>query len=224
MVIPIRGNTGLSSYFITSASSQRKCILQSDRIADLLIDVLFKYRDQNKYLLHEFVIMPNHIQLLLTPTDTLEKAIGLIKGGFSYRAKKELGFGGEIWESSFHDWRVRDWEEYCHYRDYVHLNPLKARLCTGAALFPQQFGVGKISTRPLPSAAKAGCLSWLNRSAEALRRPKTVVKLLFSECCSQAAVCQTAILKLPHTRQEKAGEGHHGTLVQNVVKRRSGSG
>jgi hypothetical protein len=27
----------------------------------------------------------------------------LIKGGFSFRAKKELGFGGEIWEKSFRD-------------------------------------------------------------------------------------------------------------------------
>ena len=109
MAIPIRGNTGLSSYFITSATSQRKCLLQSSRMADLLLDVLFHCRDQNKYPLHEFVIMPDHFHLLVTPTETLEKALQFIKGGFSYRAKKELGFGGEIWEKSFHDWRVRDW-------------------------------------------------------------------------------------------------------------------
>jgi hypothetical protein len=47
-----------------------------------------------------------------SPTDPLERALQLIKGGFSYRAKKELGFASEIWEKSFHDWRVRDWEEY----------------------------------------------------------------------------------------------------------------
>ena len=119
MAIPIRGNTGLGSYFITSASSQRKFVLQGSIMCNLLLEVLFEYRDQNKYLLHEFVIMPNHVHMLLTPIETLEKAVALIKGGFSYRAKKELGFGGEIWESSFHDWRVRDWAEYCHYRDYI---------------------------------------------------------------------------------------------------------
>jgi len=105
-------------------------------MAGLLLDVLFHYRDQNKYLLHEFVIMPDHFHLLLTPTDTLERSLHLIKGGFSHRARKELGFAGEIWEKSFHDWRVRDWEEYCHYREYIHLNPVKARLVARAQDWP----------------------------------------------------------------------------------------
>ena len=51
--------------------------------------------------------MPDHIHLLITPTATLEKSMQLIKG-YSYRAKKEFGFGGELWETSFHDRRVRD--------------------------------------------------------------------------------------------------------------------
>ena len=42
-------------------------------MADLLLEVIFHYRDQNKYLLHEFVIMPDHFHLLLTPTETWEK-------------------------------------------------------------------------------------------------------------------------------------------------------
>ena len=95
MAIPFRGNTGLGTYFITSATSQRKSLLQSERMALLLLDVLFRYRDQKKYLLHEFVIMPDHFHLILTPTDTLERALQLIKGGFSFRAKKELAFSGE---------------------------------------------------------------------------------------------------------------------------------
>jgi len=57
--------------------------------------------------LHEFVLMPDHFHLLITPLSTLERALQLIKGGFSFRAKKELGFLGEIWEKSFYDRRVR---------------------------------------------------------------------------------------------------------------------
>jgi hypothetical protein len=34
----------------------------------------------------------------------------LIKGGFSYRARKELGLVGEIWQPSYYDRRVRDFE------------------------------------------------------------------------------------------------------------------
>ena len=69
-------------------------------MARLLIDVLYNYRKQNKYLLHEFVVMPNHFHLLLSPESetTLERGLQLIKGGFSFRAKKELEFTGEIWQ------------------------------------------------------------------------------------------------------------------------------
>jgi putative transposase len=80
--------------------------------------------------------MPDHFHLLLTPTLTLERALQLIKGGFSFRAKKELGFGGEIWEKSFYDRRVRDWQEYCAFREYIHSNPVKKGLAGTAEEYP----------------------------------------------------------------------------------------
>jgi putative transposase len=61
------------------------------------VEVLLGYRVQEEYLLHEFVLMPNHFHLLITPTLILERALQHIKGGFSFRAKRELGFTGEIW-------------------------------------------------------------------------------------------------------------------------------
>jgi putative transposase len=66
----------------------------------MLLETLFKYRSQGKYFLHEFVVMRDHIHLLLTPAGdtTLERAMQLIKGGFSFRASKELGLRGEIWQ------------------------------------------------------------------------------------------------------------------------------
>ena len=74
-------------------------------MARLFLEVLQHYRLQNKYLLHEFVLMPDHFHLLITPTETLERALQLIKGGFSFRARKELGFVREIWQMSFYDRR-----------------------------------------------------------------------------------------------------------------------
>lgn len=104
MTNPYRGQTGRGTYFITADCFQKKRMLQSDRSVRLLIDVLYHYRGQGKYLLHEFVVMPNHLHLLLTPDGetTLERAMQLIKGGFSFRAGRELGMNGEIWQTSFH--------------------------------------------------------------------------------------------------------------------------
>jgi putative transposase len=97
-------------------------------MAGLFVDVLFHYRQQRRYLLHEFVVMTDHFHLLITPTETLERAMQLIKGGFSYRAKKELGFMHEVWQPSFYDRRVRDAEEYFAFREYIRQNPVKRRM------------------------------------------------------------------------------------------------
>ncbi len=77
------------TFFVTSTTAGRRALLQSDRMAQLLLDVLAENRRKRRFLLHEFVIMPNHFHLLLTPAAEipLEKALQFIKGGFSYRAK-----------------------------------------------------------------------------------------------------------------------------------------
>jgi putative transposase len=97
-------------------------------MAALFVDVLLHYRAQGKYMLHEFVVMPDHFHLLITPRESLERTMQLIKGGFSFRAKKELGFMHEIWQPSFYDRRVRDAEEYFAFRQYIRLNAVKREL------------------------------------------------------------------------------------------------
>jgi putative transposase len=105
MTIPYRGHTSKSTYFITASTYCKQHLLQSERTAFLFVDVLYHYRAENKYLLHEFVVMPDHFHLLITPGPqvTLERAMQFIKGGYSFRAKKELGLAGERWQTSFHD-------------------------------------------------------------------------------------------------------------------------
>jgi len=100
----------------------------------LLVDTLEHYREQGKLLLHEFVIMPDHIHLLLTPANTvsLERAMQIIKGGFSYRLEKR----GPVWQESFTNHRVRDWEDYEHHREYIRMNPVRARLVKRAEDYP----------------------------------------------------------------------------------------
>jgi REP element-mobilizing transposase RayT len=101
-------------------------------MAGLFVDVLLHYRQQEKYLVHEFVVMTDHFHLLITPREALERAMQLIKGGFSYRAKKELGFMHEIWQPSYYDRRVRDVEEYFAFREYIRQNPVKRRMVESA--------------------------------------------------------------------------------------------
>ena len=126
MAAPHRGNTGSSTYFITACAFQKQQLLQSDRMAQLFLNVLFNYRSQEKYLLHEFVLMPDHFHLLITPLLALElHHCNSSKAAILSGQRKELGFQGEIWDKSFYDRRVRDWAECCAFRRYIRRNPVE---------------------------------------------------------------------------------------------------
>lgn len=107
---------------VTATTGGRRGHFRNERWANLLLDTLYHYRG-SAYLLHEFVIMPDHVHVLLTALTSLEKAIQLIKGGFSYRAKRELGSNMEIWQKGFQDHRIRDAADYAIHVAYIRGNP-----------------------------------------------------------------------------------------------------
>jgi putative transposase len=115
------------SYFVSSQTANRTPFFRHARWAQLLLDVLEHYR--SGYLLHAYVLMPDHFHILITPKESLEKAIQNIKGGFSYRAKNELNWQGEVWEKGFTDHRIRDMKDWMRHLDYIRMNPVKANLC-----------------------------------------------------------------------------------------------
>ena len=89
------------TFFVDTVTYQRTRIFRISRYALLFIEVLVFYRNQGKYALHEFVVMPDHVHLLITPgrSCSLERAMQFIKGGYSYRVRKNSGrltrFGNE---------------------------------------------------------------------------------------------------------------------------------
>lgn len=129
---------GSRTFFVTSKTSLGGAILQTERMANLFIDVLRTYVAAKRFKLHDFVVMPNHFHLQLTLNEniTVEKAVQLIKGNFSYRAKKELGYQREIWQPGFSDERVWDRESFVRHRKYIDDNPVKAGLADSAENYP----------------------------------------------------------------------------------------
>jgi putative transposase len=137
LTIPYRGVTTESTYFVTANASQKRSLFQVDKIARLFIEVLLSYRMEKKYFLHEFVVMPDHFHLILTPSGiTLERAMQFVKGGFSFRLNKNLKVKREIWQPSFLDRRVRDCLEYQRFKDYIWQNPVKRFLVQSPELYP----------------------------------------------------------------------------------------
>jgi putative transposase len=129
------------AFFATTKASMGRRLLQSDRNAMLLADVLRSNVAAGKFELHEFVIMPDHLHLLMTlPVGTtIEKAMQLIKGGFSYRLRKELGYQGEVWQRGFSEIRIADAKSFMQHREYIIQNPVKAGLVEIAEQYPYSY-------------------------------------------------------------------------------------
>ena len=140
------------TFFATTKTSQGRALLQSERNARLMIDVLRSYVTAGKFRLHDFVVMPDHLHLLLTVGDgmTVERAMQFIKGGFSYRLKKKCGYWGELWQRGFSETRVEDRQSFMKHRDYIAANPVKAGLVDSQEEFPYCFTY--LAARKAPGA------------------------------------------------------------------------
>ncbi|HTX76814.1 MAG TPA: transposase [Terracidiphilus sp.] len=117
-------------------------LFRVERNAALLADVLRSLVAERIFKLHDFVIMPDHVHLLLSVKDsmTIEKAMQMIKGRFSYRLRKEFAIMGEVWQRGFSEVQVLDSASFESHRAYIAQNPVKARLVHAPEEYPYCFG------------------------------------------------------------------------------------
>ena len=123
-MVPQQSNT----YAITISTFLQHRHFQKEANAELFLKTLLRYRQQEKFQLHGFAVMPDHIHLLITPAmdQSLPKCIQLIKGGYSFAAR-DLS-PKEIWHTGYHEHRIRDQEDYDNQIRYIANNPPAANL------------------------------------------------------------------------------------------------
>src|ERR1700678_2578252 len=112
-----------STYAITILTHQRHRLFQRTANAELMMSTLFRYRDQGRFALHAFAIMPDHIHVLITPAmdQSTARCVQLIKGGFSFAVREQ--FKGEVWHSGYHEHRIRDRPDFEAQKQYIANNP-----------------------------------------------------------------------------------------------------
>jgi putative transposase len=112
-----------STYAITISTFQQHRHFQRTANAELLITMLFQHRAKGRFQLHGFVVMPDHIHVLITPAidQSTSKCIQYIKGGYSFAIGQQTN--GEIWHSSYHEHRIRDAEDFDNQLRYIANNP-----------------------------------------------------------------------------------------------------
>jgi putative transposase len=134
------------TYFVTAVTAQRRRLFQVTDNAALLQRTILDYRGQGRFLLHAFVIMPDHFHALITPAPdvSLEKAMQFIKGGFSFRLKSKR----DVRMRSFNESQIMSAEKFASYVRYIQENPVRRGLASKTEDF--QFSSSCDGLDPMP--------------------------------------------------------------------------
>ena len=147
------------TYFITTNTWERRALFAKPDWAKIVEAKLFEYRDKGEYFVHRYVVMPDHLHVILTPGErtTLERAAQLIKGGSSHDTGLKFAARFPVWQPGFTQHLIRDQADYDSHVLYIDLNPVKR----GLASRPEEYTFCSASDKyrldgwPVASGAKA---------------------------------------------------------------------
>jgi REP element-mobilizing transposase RayT len=119
---------------------QARCgptFLKQPAIAGLVLASLQYGSEIKHYDLHSWVIMPNHVHLLLTPEVSVSKLLNSLKSVTARRANLFLQRTGQpFWQDESYDRLVRDPDEFKRIQHYIESNPVAAGLAETAEQYP----------------------------------------------------------------------------------------
>jgi REP element-mobilizing transposase RayT len=107
-----------------------ECHLRDLRIAGSVQNSLLFF-DRERYRLSAWVIMPNHVHILITPCagHKLSAILHSLKSYTANQANKLASRSGPFWQPESFDRYVRDADHFAKVISYIEHNPVKAHLC-----------------------------------------------------------------------------------------------
>jgi len=106
--------------------------LSDTRVAAKLVGVLQAGERENLYELFAWVIMPNHVHMLILRISDLRKIMHWIKGRSAKEANLILGRTGPFWQHESYDHFVRSRKEFDRVANYIEENPVSAGFVSDA--------------------------------------------------------------------------------------------
>jgi len=139
-------------HFITTSCYHRHPLLSHPQNRDLFLEVLEQVRKRYHFVIVGYVVMPEHVHLLLSEPDRANPSVVMqaLKQGFARRLLRKLRSGidprqntlwnqaleeGHIWQRRFYDFVVFTEHKRVEKLRYIHRNPVKR----GLVLEPQQW-------------------------------------------------------------------------------------
>ena len=107
-----------------------RCYLRQDEMARIVQENLLHF-DGERYRLQAWVVMPNHVHVLLTPLAgwNLDRILHSWKSYTANKCNAALHRQGSFWQADFFDRYIRNARHYANALAYIENNPVKAGLC-----------------------------------------------------------------------------------------------
>ena len=128
------------SHFVTFCCYHRRRLFTTDASRQIFESALERVRRSFSLHVYGYVVMPEHVHLLLSEPekDTLADALKSLKQGVSrrliddYPLKPKTGLNGapqHFWQKRYYDFNIRNYQQSVEKLRYIHRNPVKAGLC-----------------------------------------------------------------------------------------------
>ena len=113
------------------------CHLRHPAVAEVVEGALQVF-DGERYHLHAWVVMPNHVHVLFTPRPGhgVSDVIGNWKSYTAKEVNKILGRTGQFWQADYFDRFIRSDAHYDDAVEYIEKNPVVAGLCATTEEWP----------------------------------------------------------------------------------------
>jgi putative transposase len=119
------------SHFVTFSCYRRLPRLLDDRVRDMFVESLERMRRSYGLRVYGYVVMPEHVHLLVSETEVeaLATAIQALKISVS---RREMHYQEEgdatFWQKRYYDHNVRSYQSFVEKLRYMHRNPVKRGL------------------------------------------------------------------------------------------------
>lgn len=117
-------------YFVTTTVKDRRPLFTDPVKCQVLLDCLKFLRSASGHKIHAYVIMPDHVHLIVTPK--IRKTISQVMHSFKIYTSRQIGLltqsTGGIWQPRFYERALQNGEEAQNALDYIHVNPVRSGL------------------------------------------------------------------------------------------------
>ena len=149
-----------ATHFITIKTFHRKRIFQNELYGEIFTESLMRWRQAEEALVHDYVIMPDHVHLLVSAGSAhkIAEDVRKLQRVFSDELSRQYGYAGEIWDSYLRDIEVTNAMDCERCAQMIHSNPVRVGFCEKDGEYRMSSKSSRWVLDPVPESLRAEAL------------------------------------------------------------------